>query len=187
VQGSPALFADDFSSGGFANWTTVTRLTIDGSIGSPSAPSAKGSVAGQSGFAARNLGADYAMVCMSERLNVTSIASSPDLFRLRTAANGPIVKVWANASRVLWIRSDVSGMQVSSGAVLPIGSWNTVELCGTVGSTSTWTLYLNGSAVVNGWTANTGTTPVGRIQIGDTATNSWTINFDDIRLDQLPG
>ena len=36
---------------------------------------------------------------------------------------------------------------------------------------------------MNGWAANTGTTPVGRIQIGDTAAKTWTANFDDVIVD----
>jgi hypothetical protein len=40
--------------------------------------------------------------------------------------------------------------------------------------------------IVNAWTADTGTTPVGRVQIGDTNAKTWTINFDHVRLDQLP-
>ena len=70
---------------------------------------------------------------------------------------------------------------------MPAGTWHTIELCGTVGNASQWTLYLDGSAIVTNWTADTGTTPVGRIQIGDTAAKTWTVNFDDVRLDQQPG
>jgi hypothetical protein len=41
-------------------------------------------------------------------------------------------------------------------------------------------LSLNGSTIVGPWTANLGTTPIGRVQIGDTALFTWTANFDDI-------
>jgi alpha-tubulin suppressor-like RCC1 family protein len=186
-QGPPVIFADDFATGDFSRWTTATRLSIDAATGSPSPPSARGQVSGQSAFAARNLGATYGTVCMSEQVNVASVAGAPDLFRLRTASDGPIIKVYMAANRVLWIRSDASGQQVGSGAPVPAGTWAVVELCGTVGAATSWTLYLNGVAVVSNWTTNTGTTPVGRVQIGDSAAKTWSINIDDVRLDQSPG
>jgi hypothetical protein len=35
--------------------------------------------------------------------------------------------------------------------------------------------------------ADTGTDPIGRVQVGDTAAKTWTANFDDVRLDTTPG
>jgi len=48
-------------------------------------------------------------------------------------------------------------------------------------------LYRDGIKIVNAWAADTGTDPIGRIQIGDTSSKTWTANFDDVRLDQTPG
>ena len=185
----PAIFADDFSSGDFSNWTTVTRLAIDPTSGAPDPPSARGTPKAQTAWAARVLDATYTAVCMSERVDVGSIAAgaNPDLLRLRTTSDGPIMRVYATSGRELWIRSDVSGAQLDSGAKLPLGTWALIELCGTVGTSSTWTLYVDGNAVITGWIANSGTVPVGRVQIGDAAAKTWSISFDDVRLDQTPG
>ena len=65
--------------------------------------------------------------------------------------------------------------------------WHNVELCGTVGTDTTWNLYRDGTQIVTNWVANTGTTPVGRIQIGDTAAKTFTVNFDHVVLDTAPG
>ena len=54
-------------------------------------------------------------------------------------------------------------------------------------TSGTWSLYLNGTRIVNAWAANTGTTPVGRVQIGDTASKTWTANFDDVIVDTAVG
>ena len=71
---------------------------------------------------------------------------------------------------------------------MTLGSgWHNVELCGTVGVSGTWDLYRDGVKIVNAWTANTGTTPVGRVEIGKTQAFTATINFDDIVVDQTPG
>lgn len=104
-----------------------------------------------------------------------------DLFRLRTAGDGPIAKVFVSSSGTLYIRSDFSGVQKGSNVALGAG-WHNVKLCGTVGSSGTWTLYRDGAVIVDAWSANTGTTPIGRIQVGDTAAKTWTANFDDVDL-----
>ena len=183
----PVIVADDFSTGNFANWTGVTRLTIDATQGSNAAPSARAQVSGQSAWAFRSLGATYASACMSVNVNVSSLGGSTlDLFRLRTASDGPISRALVNTSGLLVFRSDVSGIQQSSGVALGNG-WHNIELCGDVGASGAWNLYRDGVRILNGWVANTGTIPIGRIQIGDTAAKTFTANWDDVVLDLAAG
>jgi hypothetical protein len=186
VQSGPAaIFADGFGQG-FANWTGVAGMTVDNATGNPSAPSARAQPSGAPAWAWRTLGATYPSACLSVRVNLSSIGSTVDLFRLRTASDGPIVRAYVASNRVLWIRADFSGSQLASSTVLPLGSWNTVELCTTVGTSGSATLYLNGTRIAGPWTANLGTTPIGRIQIGDNAAKTFTANWDDVVLDQTP-
>ena len=185
-SGVGPVFADDFSTGNFSKWTSVTRLTIDASRGDPAPPSARGEVSAISGFASKTLGSTFGDACMSVRVNPSSLGSSAALLRLRTAANGPIARVYTATTGVLWIRSDVSGEQRSSGVAMTMNAWNRVELCGTV-SPGSWSLYLNGNRIVAGWAANTGTTPIGMVQIGDAGASTWTMNFDDVVVDRSPG
>ncbi len=183
-----AVFADDFS-GGLAGWSSVTRITQDVSTGASAAPSAKGSPVSQTAFAYAELPTTLSTICVSANVNVSNRTTALDLFRLRTAApaNGPVAKVYLDASGRLIVRSDFASTQQSSNVILPAG-WNRIELCGTGVTTSgTWSLYLNGTRIVNAWAANTGTTPVGRIQIGDTAAKTWTANFDDVIVDTAVG
>jgi hypothetical protein len=125
-------------------------------------------------------------ICLSEGVNLAAPGASVSLMRLRTATGGPIARAYVNASGVLVVRSDVAGTQQSSGTPLPAG-WNRVELCGRVGAAGAWTLYLNGAPIVNGWVANTGTTGVGRIEVGDPDPKTWSGNFDDVVVDVTPG
>jgi fibronectin type 3 domain-containing protein len=183
---SEAIFADDFAAGDLTAWTSVTRIAVDATQGSAAAPSARGDPTGQSAFASKDLAAGYGSACLSVNLNATSVGGSTDLLRLRTATGGPIAKAYVNAAGVLTVRSDVAASQQSSGVALGTG-WHNLELCGAVGPAGAWDLYLDGVRIVDGWVADTGTQPIGRIQLGDTAAKSWTINFDDVRLDQTPG
>jgi hypothetical protein len=189
VQAAPppsGIFSDDFSAG-FTNWSGSTGLTLDGSQGGIAPPSARAQVTNAPAWAFRSLGTTLPTACMSMNVNVVSRGSSfTALMRLRTAANGNIVRVFMNNAGVLWIKSDVSGAQRSSATNIGTG-WHQIELCGTVGAAGTWSLYRDGIQIVNAWAANTGTTPVGRIEIGDTLARTFTANFDDVVVDQVQG
>jgi hypothetical protein len=186
ASGQSAIFADDFSAA-FANWSGVTNLSIDNTTGGVAPPSARGQLTSQTGFAFKDLGGSFNDVCMSAAVNVPSIASSTAaLLRLRTAASGNIVRVYANQAGVLYVKADVGGTQKWSGVAIG-GGWHTIELCGTVGTSTTWDLSRDGAIIVNDWAANTGTTGVGRVEIGDNTAKTWTVNFDDVVVDQTPG
>jgi hypothetical protein len=177
------VFSDDFSAG-FTNWSGSTALTLDGSQGGIAPPSARAQVTNAPAWAFRSLGTTLPTACMSMNVNVASRGSSfMALMRLRTAANGNIVRVFMNNAGVLWIKSDVSGAQRSSATNIGTG-WHQIELCGTVGAAGTWSLYRDGIQIVNAWAANTGTTPVGRIEIGDTLARTFTANFDDVVVEE---
>ncbi|MEO8425152.1 MAG: PKD domain containing protein [Actinomycetota bacterium] len=183
--GGGVIFADAFASGNFAAWTTATNLLIDNTTGGDAPPSARGTPANLAAFARKDLGATFLQVCLSEAVNFTSAGGPVSLMRLRTASGGAIARVFVNGAGALVVKADVSGAQQPS-AHLPAG-WNRVELCGSVGSAGAWTLYLNGAPIVSNWVANTGTTPVGRIEIGDPDIKTWSGNFDDVVLDSTPG
>ena len=185
TSAASAIFADDFSTGDFANWTSNTRLTIDNTTGSPTAPSARAQVTSQSASAYKDLASPVMTACTSLSVNVTA-GTNIDLFRLRTAANGAIVKVFVGSNGTLQIRSDFAGTSFSSGVQMGTG-FHSVELCGTVGTTSTWNLYRDGVQIVTNWAADTGTTAIGRVQIGDTAAKTFTVNYDNVRMDTAVG
>ncbi len=178
------IFADGFSSGSFSNWTTTARLSISTGVGSPSPPSARAQVVNQSAWAERVLPGTHTAVCMSLRADVASSGNAAlVLFRLRTASDGAIARVFLNPAGQLVFRSDISGVQRSSGVALGLG-WHQVRLCGAVGAAGSWTLSRDGAPVLSGWVANTGSTPVGRVEIGDTSARTFTANFDDVVVEQ---
>jgi alpha-tubulin suppressor-like RCC1 family protein len=185
VAGTPVIFADDFSSGTLGNWTAVTRFAIDGTSGNPSPPSARASVANQTATMNHAFGSSYPTLCVGARVNVSARTGSMVLWRLRTAANGAVARLLVNASGVLSIRSDVSGVVRASGVALGSG-WHSLELCGTVGTAGAWDLYRDGARIVNGWSANTGTVPMGSLELGNPNAATWTASFDDVVVDQTP-
>ena len=188
VQASPPpIFADGFSSGTFAAWTSVTRLTIDQSMGDPAAPSARAQVSSLSAYARKTIGSTPGPVCLSERVNVQNRgANAVILGRLLSSSGSGIIRVTVNASGVLQLYSDVAAVTRSSGVALGTG-WVALEVCGSVGSSSVWDLYRNGVRIVNAWTVNTGTSAVGQVQIGDNTAKTVTMNLDDVVVDVAAG
>ncbi len=187
VSTGGTFWSDGFDTADFSAWTSVTRMSIAGGTGGNAPPSAFASPVAQSATASKTLGADFPSICLSANVNVTNRGTAAlDLMRLRTAGNGNVGRVLLNSSGVLQVKSDVSGTVKGSGASLSAG-WHSIEVCMTVGTAGTWDLYLDGNQVVTGWVANTGTSPVGRIQIGDSAAKTFTANFDDVVVDGFPG
>jgi hypothetical protein len=173
-------FSDDFSSGNLANWTGSAGMVIDTASGRVTPPSVRAQPTGGPGYAYKVLPTTLSTVCLSMNVNAVALGTgAPVLLRLRTASNGPIARVFTASGGTLFLKSDASGVQRSSGVALGSG-WHSLEICGTVGTTGSWDLYRDGSKIVSGWVANTGTTPVGRIEIGDNGSKTFTINFDDV-------
>ena len=183
----PYLFADGFDAG-FASWTTATGLTLDATTGGTAPPSARSQVSGARAWASELLGSTTPSICMSERVSLTSIgANTVSLLRIRTATDAPLARVFLNRSRVLALRADVTGAVLATTTTLPIGGWNTVELCGDIAGGGSLSLYLNGALIAGPWTQSLGSTPFGRVMLGDSEPKTVTVNYDDVVVDTMPG
>ena len=68
----------------------------------------------------------------------------------------------------------------ASGMLVPVGTWNTLKLCGTVGPSGTWQLFLNGTSILGPWAQNNGTAPIQRVEIGSASAGTFTFNVDDV-------
>ena len=180
-------FEDDFSTGDFSNWDFESHLAIDITDGATDPPSARADTTNEPGYARVNLPTPVPSSCLSAAVKVTDRgATGLDLIRMRTSTGGIITKTYVNNANEIVLRSDFATTQKLSGVQLPTG-WHTYEMCGTVGTTSLWDLYLDGTQIVTAWQADTGTTDIGRIQIGDTGNKTAIANYDDVVVDGEPG
>ena len=95
---------------------------------------------------------------MSTNVNLAA-GSGVDLFRLRTAANGPIIKAFVAANGTLQMRSDFGvdhphhhhghGHRLAQRRALRHRRDRPPR----------WNLYRDGTQIVTNWVADTGTTP----------------------------
>lgn len=184
---SSDIFVDDFS-GGLGQWSNVSGITIASNAGGVAPPSALASTTGSRVGAFRALGGAHASVCVSFHARVNSMGSTAvALMRLETASGGGIGRVSLSPARILFIRADVTGAVKYSTGSLALGAWNTIELCGTNGASGTWSLYLNGSRIIGPLTANNGTAPFGRVGMSENTGKTYSVNFDDIVVDDHAG
>ncbi len=175
------VFKDAFSNGSLAQWSKVKNLKIDSGRGDAAPPSARARVVKKKAWAARDFGSSYGSACVAFGVRVAKAKGAVDLMSVRSAGNGGVATIFRGGNGTLRLRSDVSGAAKNSGDALPKG-WNTVEVCGTVGASGAWDVFLNGSKILSNWRPNTGTSPITRVQIGGNTRETATINFDDVEV-----
>jgi hypothetical protein len=179
--GPTAAFATDFS-GGMFGWNRVVGFALDDTTGATGAPSARASVAGAPAIMRATLSTPATTVCQSQAVKVDSLGATLVLARFKSSTGGAVGRLYLKSNGELVLRSDVTGAQAFSKVLLPLGSWNTVELCGTVGTAGTLEVKVNGTSVLGPWTTDLGTTAIGTIQVGDDAATTATLSVDDVRV-----
>jgi hypothetical protein len=132
-------------------------------------------------YARHTLASTYGSICTATWADLSSIAKkTATLIGFRTSANKAIGRLQVDPTRKLSVHSDVAGTTGATTGVVPLGTWARVDVCLTTGTTGSWSVWLNGSPVLQSWAANNGTAPVGIVQIGDESARSFVLNIDDV-------
>jgi hypothetical protein len=163
-------------------WNRVVGFSLDNTTGATAAPSARASVAGATAIMRATLSTPATTVCQSQAVKVDSLGGTLVLARFKSSTGGTVGRLYLKSTGELVLRSDVTGAQAFSKVLLPLGSWQTVELCGTVGTTGTLQVKVNGTSVLGPWTTDLGTTAIGTIQVGDDAATTATLSVDDVQV-----
>ena len=184
--GPTELLSIDFAAG-LAGFTGVTRLTVDNTQGSPTdaAPSARVAVVSQSGTGRVALTATTMQSCTSVDVQVGAVSGTERyaLIKLRNSAGNSLGRVQIDSALRLSVRADVSGatLNTTTPATLALNTWSRVTLCALVagGTSGQLSLRLNG-VTIGTWAADTGTSPLANIQVGDNDARTATVNWDDL-------
>jgi hypothetical protein len=169
--GTPPIFSDGFESGNLSAWSTSGGLTVQSATVHSGGFAAEGNTTAGATYAKEVLPATYTDGYSRVWFNVKSSASQVNLLRHRTAADGSLAYVFVTASGALGVRNDVGATTVTSALVVPPGSgWHELELHTVInGTASTIEVWLDGARVdaLSTTAANLGTTPIGKVQIGE--------------------
>jgi hypothetical protein len=188
VQTPPtALFRDGFESGDLSQWGSATGLVVQRDETFAGNFAARATTTGTAAYATKTLAVAQAEVFEQLRVKVVSqAANSVVLTRLRTATGGGLVKLYLDSSGRLAYRNDVAGTTSTSSSVVRPGGWHTVQLHtlinGASGQVDVWLDGVKLSALSKA--ESLGTTPIGRVQLGDDATaRTYDVAYDDVVLD----
>jgi hypothetical protein len=140
----------------------------------------------QDGFESGNLSAwttndGYARIYF----NLVSYSSQVNVLRFRTSADASITYLFVNTAGKLGLRNDVGGTTLTNAT--SVGSdWHALELHVNInGASSTTEVWLDGVRVNDlSVTTNLGSTPIGRLQIGEVQSGrTYNLFMDDVVFD----
>ena len=183
----PSIFSDDFSAG-FGAWTQNSSMTLDTTIGSAAAPSARADANNTMRFLDKTLPAPLNEVCVAANFNLASIGASQTVsfIRFRSGTNAAVGRVYVNATRQVKVKNDLTGVQTSNVWTMPTG-WHRFEACArTSGATGEIRLYTDG-VLRSTMATNIGTAPITGFRLFDDANRIFTGNVDDVVVDQAAG
>jgi hypothetical protein len=180
MGGPPAIFRADFA-GGLAKGNHAVGVAVDATRGDDSGrPSARVRATGDEHYLITGLGGTYGSVCASASVRLAAGSGSVSLIRLRTAGNVGIGRVYVNLDTdELWLRSDVRASTRRSNATMSRSRWHHLELCATSGTSASHELSLDGTRILS-WNANNGPNPIWMVQLGDSSSQTYPANFDDV-------
>jgi hypothetical protein len=186
-----ALFLDGFESGDLSQWTTASGLTAQQQETYSGSWGARGTSTGSPAFAYKQLTQAQAELYEQFRLKLLSQGgtSSVILSRFRTATGTPLVRLYVTSTGKLGYRNDVSGVSTNSATTLTQGVWHTLQLHALVnGASGHVDVWLDGTKLTAlGKTEDLGTTPIGRVQLGEDLTGrAFDAAFDDVAVDVPP-
>ena len=180
----PAIFTDGFESGNLSAWTSSGGLTVEGTTTHTGSFAVEASTTNGNTYAKKLLPSTYTDAYSRVFVDLKSESSQVNLLRHRTAADVSIAYVFVNASGQLGLRNDIAGTTTTSALVVSPGTWHEIELHTMInGTSSVVEVWLDGVRVdaLSSTTANLGTTPVGRVQIGDVQTGrTYDVVYDDV-------
>jgi hypothetical protein len=178
------LFSDGFESGNLSKWTSVNGLTVQQQEVQAGTYAVRAKSTGTATHAYKDLSPTQNELYYRVWFKILSQGSnSVYLQRFRTSNNGALLGVLVTSTGKLSTRNDVAGVTTTSTTVVPPGVWHELQVRVLINGTASQTeVWLDGTRIDSlSQTQNLGTTPIGRIQLGDSSTG----RTYDVALDQV--
>lgn len=181
------LFSDGFESGNFASWTSNSNLLIQQQDIYAGLYAARQSSSGAgSSYASKTLSTTQSNLYYSLRFkDISKGSTSAYLQRFRTSSNGAIGGVFLSSTNRLSFRNDVASTSNTTGPIVTLGVWHELQTRLSINGTSSQIeVWYDGELIPSlSVTANLGSSPIGRIHLGDSsASNIYNIALDEVGL-----
>jgi chitodextrinase len=182
------LFFDGFETGNLSLWTTSINLQAQQGTAFAGLWAARGSSTGTATYALKTLSPTRTSVYFETRFNIAALKKSTvNLLRFRTASDTPLLTVYADEPpRRIYYRNEVTGANFTTVNV-DYGAWHDIRAHISVsGSSSLIELWYDGTKIVTS-TQNLGTTPIGKLELGNSVTGrTYDLRFDNVLATVTP-
>ena len=175
-----AAFSDGFESGNLSAWTTTSGLTVESTTVHTGTYAAEGNVSSASGYAQKLLPSTYTDAYERVYFDIKSMGTQVNILRARTAAAGNVAFVFVTTGKVLGL--NLNGTRYLSTQPVTLNTWHELELNVNT-STGAAQVWLDGTLVSSLSKTATLGTPVGMMQIGESALQTWDMVLDDAVFD----
>lgn len=184
---SALLFSDGFESGNFSSWTSNTNLAIQQQDIYAGLYAARQSSSGSgASYASKTLSPSQPDLYYNLRFKVISKGSnSAYLQRFRTNSNGAIGGLFLSSTNRLGFRNDVISASNTTGPIVTLGVWHELQTHLFINGTSSQIeVWYDGELIPSlSVTENFGTSPIGRVHLGDSSTsNVYNIALDEVAV-----
>ena len=176
------VFADNFETGNLLAWSETSGFVAQQQQVFGGVWAGRATVSGAPGYVSKTLSSPLPDVYLDTRVNVLSSSGTTRLLRMRTAAGGGLVSLRISTSGKLTIRNDVTGTVPASSTKMTKGAWHELQLHVLVnGASSAIEVWLDAVRISGlSFTTSLGTTPVGRVQVGNNSSATMDVVYDDV-------
>lgn len=181
------VFDDDFESGSMSKWTSNSGVTVTAAAGYNGTYGASELSTGSTSYAYKTFAGEPEVTYTMRFKIMSQGAASLYLGRIRTGAGGQLIGLYRGSTGKLGIRNAVSSSNTTSSTVVTTGEWHQVALRVRInGANSETEVWLDGARVDSlSLVQSLGTTPIGRVDLGDIVTGqSFESVFDDVTIDR---
>lgn len=187
------VFSDGFESGDLSKWTTTSGLIVQTSLTHSGTQAAQGTTTDGRTYAKKLLSTTQISGYLRSYVYLAAgYTSQVNVLRYRTTSDTSLGYLFVTTAGSLGLRNDVGGTTTTSTTPFTSAAWHSVELRLVVNGTSSSTeVWLDGTRVndLSLSNQNWGTTPIGKVQIGEVQSGrAYSVVFDDVAFDtQLIG
>lgn len=173
------LFSDGFETGDLSNWSASSAFTAENQIVLAGSWSGRATSTGAAAYVYKQLANAQSNLYFKSAFNHLSAGGTTTLLRFRSATGPAILSLNVNLAGSLVVKNHVTGAQRISSTTVSKSVPHEAQLHGFVnGASSLVEVWFDGVPVpdISGMD-NLGTTPIGRVQLGQ---NAGTVTYDTV-------
>jgi hypothetical protein len=185
VTPSAFLFSDDFETGNFSKWTSNIGLTIQQQEVYSGIYAARQTSTSAATWGYKQLATTQNQLSYRVRFKIVSLLSNVYLLKFRTSTGTSLLGVFVSSTGKLAYRNDIAATTSTSTTNVSSGVWHDLQtrvlINGAASQTEVWLDGVRIDALSK--TESLGTTPIGRIQLGDNSTaRTYDVALDDVQV-----